>query len=62
MSCTVICPGVTATEFLTVAGQGATAFQRATMMKSRDVARAGIEALLRGKASVVPGALNAILA
>ena len=62
VSCTVICPGVTATEFLAVAGQGATAFQRMTMMKSPDVARVGIEALLRGKSSVVPGAVNAVLA
>ena len=62
VSCTVICPGVTATEFLAVAGQSATAFQRRTMMKSADVARAGIEALLKGKASVVPGAMNAVMA
>lgn len=62
VSCTVICPGVTATEFLAVAGQSATAFQRRTMMKSSDVAQAGIEALLRGKSSVVPGAMNAVMA
>jgi len=62
VSCTVICPGVTATEFLAVAGQGATAFQRSTMMKSADVARIGVEAMLAGKSSVVPGAVNALLA
>ncbi|HVO38339.1 MAG TPA: SDR family oxidoreductase [Spirochaetia bacterium] len=62
VSCTVICPGVTATEFLSVAGQSATAFQRSSMMKSADVARIGIEALLAGTSSVVPGFMNAFLA
>jgi short-subunit dehydrogenase len=53
---------VTKTEFLVVAGQSPTAFQRRTMMKSADVARAGIDALLKAKSSVVPGATNALFA
>jgi hypothetical protein len=57
---TVISPGVTATEFLKVSGQSATLYQRLLMMKSADVARIGIEAMLKGRPSVVPGFLNAV--
>ncbi len=62
VSCTVISPGVTATEFLKVAGQQPTRYQRLMRMKSADVARIGIETMLRGRASVVPSILNSILA
>jgi uncharacterized protein len=55
---TVVSPGVTATEFLQVAGQKPTLYQRLSMMKSEDVARAGVRALLRGKPSTVPGLGN----
>ncbi len=55
---TVVSPGVTATEFLAVAGQKPTLYQRLAMMKSEDVARAGIAALLRGRPSTVPGLVN----
>jgi uncharacterized protein len=58
--CTVISPGITATEFLKVSGQQATLYQRMVMMQSADVARIGIENMLRGKPSVVPGWLNAV--
>ena len=58
--CTVVCPGVTATEFLHVAGQRPTPYQRLMMMRSEDVARRGIEAMLRGRSSVTPGFLNAL--
>jgi short-subunit dehydrogenase len=54
----VVSPGVTATEFLQVSGQQATLYQRLAMMKSDDVARAGIRAMLRGKPSTVPGLVN----
>lgn len=57
---TVISPGITATEFLKVSGQSATLYQRIMMMKSEDVARIGIDAMLKGKPSVVPGFINAI--
>ena len=60
VTCTVVSPGVTATEFLTVAGQQPTPYQRWTMMSSPAVARAGVNAMLRGKASVVPGLVNAL--
>lgn len=58
--CTVLSPGITATEFLRVSGQEATRYQRLAMMQSRDVVRIGIDAMLAGKPSVVPGRLNAL--
>ncbi len=57
---TVVSPGVTATEFLKVAGQRTSLYQRLMMMKSADVARIGIEAMLRRRPSIVPGFLNAL--
>lgn len=60
VQCTVLSPGITATEFLTVAGQQPTLYQRLAMMKSRDVARIGIESTLKGRASVVSGRMNAL--
>ncbi len=57
---TVLSPGVTRTEFLQVAGQRPTLYQRLSMMESRDVARAGIRAMLRGKTTVIPGLVNAL--
>ena len=62
VNCSVLCPGVTRTEFLDVAGQQPTAYQRATMMASERVAHIGINALLDGRASVVSGWSNALLA
>ncbi len=56
----VVSPGVTATEFLQVAGQKPTLYQRLLMMPSERVARLGIHALLKGKPSTVPGLLNAL--
>jgi len=61
VKCTVLCPGVTQTEFLEVAGQQTTAYQRATMMEGEAVVRIGIKALLRGRASVVSGWNNAFM-
>ena len=60
--CTVISPGITATEFLQVSGQQASLYQRMAMMQSADVTRIGIESMLKGKPSVVPGRLNALTA
>ena len=59
---TVVSPGVTRTEFLAVAGQQPSLFQRTMMMESQEVTRSAIDALLSGKASVVPGFMNALLA
>jgi short-subunit dehydrogenase len=60
VGCTVVSPGVTATEFLKVSGQSPTAYQRLAMMKSADVARIGVRSMLARKSSVVPGWLNAL--
>jgi hypothetical protein len=54
----VLSPGITATEFLKVSGQRATLYQRLVMMDSPTVTRIGLEALAKGKASVVPGLVN----
>jgi short-subunit dehydrogenase len=59
---TVVSPGATRTEFLDVSGQKSTFFQRATFMDARSVAEAGLRAMLRGRASVVPGLSNQIAA
>jgi short-subunit dehydrogenase len=58
VSSTVISPGVTATEFLEVSGQRKTAYQRAMMMTSAQVAAIGVRAMLQRRYSVVPGFLN----
>jgi hypothetical protein len=57
---TVVSPGITATEFLKVSGQRPSLYQRMVMMKSKDVARIGIEAMLKRRAGIVPGFLNAL--
>jgi short-subunit dehydrogenase len=62
VTCTVLCPGVTRTEFFAVAGQEMTAFQRATAMPSAAVARIGIRALLAGRSCVVAGWTNNLVA
>ena len=60
---TVLSPGVTRTEFHDVSGQGRdNLYVRLTTMESERVARIGIEAMLKGKPSVVPGFLNKITA
>ncbi len=57
---TVVSPGVTATEFLQVTGQRASFYQRLVMMKSEDVARIGLQAMLKRRPSVIPGFFNAL--
>jgi uncharacterized protein len=59
---TVVAPGVTKTEFLEVAGQQPSLYQRTMMMEGADVTRIAVDAMLKGKASVVPGYKNAALA
>lgn len=61
VSCTVVSPGVTATEFLKVSGQEPTLYQRLMMMESDEVARIAIEKMLVGQPSVVTGWLNALM-
>jgi short-subunit dehydrogenase len=58
----VVSPGVTATEFLAVSGQKPTLYQRMVMMKSPDVVRIALDAMLKGTPSVVPGFVNAVSA
>jgi hypothetical protein len=55
--CTV-CPGVTETEFLAVAGQSRSLYQRIFMMQSPAVVRSSLRALFAGRSSVVPGFSN----
>jgi short-subunit dehydrogenase len=59
---TALSPGITATEFLEVSGQKPTAYQERMMMTSPEVTRIGVEAMLRGRPSVVPGLVNAVMA
>jgi short-subunit dehydrogenase len=59
---TVISPGVTATEFLKVAGQSPSRYQRLMMMDSPTVARIGIDSMLRRRPSVIPGFMNSLAA
>lgn len=62
VSVTALCPGITATAFLEVSGQKATAYQRLAMMDSPTVTRLGIRALLGGRRSLVPGLMNTLTA
>lgn len=62
VNCTVLSPGITATEFLDVAGQKPTLYQRLFMMQSDAVVRTGLKAMLARRPSVIPGLGNALLA
>ena len=62
VTCTALCPGVTGTEFFQVSGQKLTLYQRLTMMASPEVVRIGLNAMVRGRSSVVAGWLNVLLA
>lgn len=58
----VVAPGVTRTEFLQVAGQRPTLYQRTLAMDSPDVVDRAIQAMLRGQSCTVPGFANWFLA
>lgn len=62
VSCTVVSPGPTRTEFHDVAGQDRQEYFyiRLMMMESEHVAEIGVRSMLRGKPSVVPGFLNKV--
>jgi len=62
VNCTVLCPGVTETEFFDVSGQKMTFFQKITKMKSEKVVRIGLNAMFNRKPSVVAGRMNAFMA
>ena len=57
VSVTSLCPGFTRTEFEEAAGaeEQASKFPGFTWMESEDVARQGIEGMLAGRRTVVPG-------
>ncbi len=62
VTCTPLSAGVTATDFFSVAGQRMGWYHRAMMMKSTDVARAGVDAMLAGRPEIIPGVLNKLTA
>jgi uncharacterized protein len=63
VSLTVVSPGPTRTEFHDVTGQGRdNLYLKLATMESENVTRIGIKAMLKGKPSVIPGWLNAVLA
>lgn len=62
VSLTVASPGIAATEFLTVSKQQPTLYQRVTMMQSETVVKKSLAALFARKATIVPGALNNVVA
>ncbi|HRG89998.1 MAG TPA: SDR family oxidoreductase [Chitinophagales bacterium] len=58
---TALCPGGTESDFFTPAGMDKVIEKNATfMMKADDVARQGLDGLLRNKAVVVPGFINKV--
>ncbi|HET6894355.1 MAG TPA: SDR family oxidoreductase [Candidatus Baltobacteraceae bacterium] len=59
---TVLCPGATYTGFAERAGATTTALFKLPMAKAADVAKAGIDGMLRGKPVVVPGITNKLVA
>lgn len=62
VTCTVLSPGVTHTDFQRTAGHEYTAYMRRFGMQSAQVARIGIKAMLRRRSSVVAGWRNSLLA
>jgi short-subunit dehydrogenase len=62
VSVSVLSPGVVRTEFHRVAGHEKNKFKERTGMDAAPVASAAVRGLLRGKAEVVPGFVNKMLA
>lgn len=64
VTCTVLCPGPTRTEFAEVAGIGEM-FEKVpsfAVASAQDVAVAGVDAMVHGKRTCVPGTFNKISA
>jgi short-subunit dehydrogenase len=55
---TALCPGMSATSFGEVAGQKLSPLLRVMIMKAHSVAKTGVLAMLKRKATVVPGFFN----
>jgi short-subunit dehydrogenase len=62
VSCTVLCPGQSPTEFHQVSGQELTLYQRLTMMPPARIVRCGLRAMVKRRSSVMPGLVNRFLA
>ena len=62
VSCSVLSPGITATEFLKVAGQKPSLYQRLFMMQPPEVVRIGLKAMLGRRPSVIAGRFNTAVA
>ena len=60
VSVTTVSPGRTATDFGAIAGEKSSLLLNALTMKPRVVAKTGLLAAMRDKASVVPGFLNKV--
>jgi short-subunit dehydrogenase len=60
VSVTTVSPGVTATAFGAVAGEKHSLLLKALIMKPQVVAKTGLLAAMRNKASVVPGFFNKV--
>ena len=58
---TVLCPGVTRTEFFKRANMEESRLLKFGMMDARTVAEAGYRAMMSGRRAVVPGLLNKLL-
>ena len=58
VSLTVLCPGVTKTEFFDAAGIADSALLNGPAMTAAAVAREGYDAMLAGKAEIIAGARN----
>jgi len=62
VTATVLSPGVTETAFIEQAGMGKAGIAQGRRLTAAEVARAGYDALLRGKLNVIPGWKNRLLA
>lgn len=62
VTATVLSPGVTETAFLELAHMGKAGIAQGGRLTAAEVARAGYEAMLKGKLNVIPGWKNRLLA
>lgn len=60
VSVTTVSPGTTATAFGAIAGEKSSLLLKAMIMKPQVVAKTGLLAAMRNKASVVPGFMNKV--